>query len=76
MARWVTIPKWLELHYDPEDRPTVRTVREWCREGKIYPAPRRHGRAYYLDSRAVYVDPTSRASVSEAKRLVHGTEAA
>lgn len=74
----VSIPKWLELHYASDDpaRPAINTVRAWCRDGKLYPRPRKQGRSYFLDPRAVYVDPSSITSMREAKRIVHGSEAA
>ena len=75
---WVGIERWLELNYDAADpaRPTVRTVRTWCRDGKVYPTPRKQGRAYFLDPHACYVDPANPASIRAAKRHIHGTEAA
>jgi len=75
---WVGIERWLQRNFDDDDpaRPAVKTVRTWCREGKLYPAPRKQGRAYFLDPRACYCDPQSTASVRAAKRHVHGTEAA
>lgn len=74
----VSIKRWLDLQYAPDDpdRPTVRTVRAWCREGRLYPMPRKHGRSYFLDPKACYVDPSSPSSIQEARRIVHGTETA
>ncbi len=75
---WVGIEQWLDRNFDRDDpvRPAVKTVRAWCRDGKLYPAPRKQGRAYFLAPNACYVDPASRASLRSAKRHVDGTETA
>lgn len=31
------------------------TLRRWCRTGKIYPAPKKHGRTYFVEETAEYV---------------------
>ena len=77
MLRVISIPVWLDQTYgDDPSRPTVETVRAWCRDGKIYPRPRKQGRAYFLHPRATYIDPTDRGSIVAAKEHVHGTKAA
>lgn len=78
MAEQLSIPAWIDRAYAPDDpyRPTVRTVRKWCNEGRIYPTPRKQGRAYFLHPRATYVDPSSPASIKAAKEHVHGRSAA
>lgn len=76
MIEKVSIETWLERNYAPGDGPAVKTVRAWCRDGKIYPAPQKQGRAYYLDARACYVDPSDPVSLRAAHRHVHGSEAA
>lgn len=75
--KYQSIPVWIKSTYgDDPSRPAVKTVRAWCREGHIYPMPRKHGRAYMLHPRACYVDPTSPASVRAAKEYVNDTKAA
>ena len=73
----VSIPTWLDLTYgDDPGRPQLDTVRAWCRDGKLYPPAMKQGRAYYLDPRACYVDPTDAASMREARRRVDESKAA
>jgi predicted site-specific integrase-resolvase len=36
--------------------PCVGTLRRWARDGKIFPAPKKIGRSYYVSERAEYVD--------------------
>ena len=65
----VSIETWLARNYAPGDGPAVKTVRAWCRDGKIYPAPQKQGRAYSLDARACYVDPRDPVSLRAARAL-------
>lgn len=77
MARLVSIPTWLDETYgDDPSRPTLDTVRTWCRDGKLYPAPMKQGRSYFLDPATCYVDPTDPASMREARRRVDESKAA
>lgn len=78
MSMWVGIEQWLDRNFDADDpvRPAIKTVRAWCRDGKLYPTPRKQGRAYFLHPHACYVDPSNAASIRAAKRHVNGTEAA
>ena len=52
--RNVTLEEWLALHYSKP--PSILTARRWCREGRIYPTPEKHGRSYYLRPDARYID--------------------
>ena len=54
----LTVDEWIALRY-AQRGPAVRTVHRWIREGLIYPAPEKHGRAYYLHPDARYVDPAN-----------------
>jgi hypothetical protein len=53
--RLITLETWASARFG-EDAPCVGTLRRWARDGKIYPAPRKHGRSYYVDERAQYVN--------------------
>jgi len=50
----ISLEKWGARNYDPP--PHIDTIRGWAREGKIYPPPRKVGRAYYVEEHAVHVD--------------------
>jgi hypothetical protein len=39
-----------------DQSPNKDTLRRWCREAKIFPAPQKIGRAYYVSPDAQYVD--------------------
>lgn len=49
-----TLQKWAQLQYG-EDAPHIKTLRRWVKEGKIYPAPRKDGRTYFIEQTARYV---------------------
>lgn len=51
--------------------PTLATLRRWVREGKIYPAPELHGRAYVVEPEARYLveRPGPRLSLVERMGL-------
>ncbi|KTT56439.1 MULTISPECIES: excisionase [Pseudomonas] len=68
----MTLEKWGETNFDPQ--PALNTLRKWAREGRIFPAPVKHGRSYYVDPDAQYIKPGSlRARVTEKR---HGSKAA
>lgn len=72
MSRLVSLEQWAADIYG-ECAPGIDTLRRWCREGRIYPQPEKHGKAYYLDPGARYID----ASNSELlRRIRNGTKAA
>lgn len=50
--------EWLKSQFDPP--PAIRTARLWIKEGKIYPAPIKVGRAYYVEESAVFQDGARR----------------
>ncbi|MDB5782057.1 excisionase [Caballeronia mineralivorans] len=54
MSKLVTLQVWARTQFG-EDAPFIGTLRRWAREGKLYPAPKKHGRAYYLREDAEYV---------------------
>lgn len=50
----VRLDKWLSDNFDPP--PAIRTARLWINAGKIYPAPVKVGRSYYVEQNAVFRD--------------------
>lgn len=54
----IRLEQWLEHAY-AEPRPSLLTARRWCREGKIWPKAEKHGRAYYVQPHARYIDPAN-----------------
>ncbi len=78
----VTLEQWGAAVYG-DAAPTIATLRTWARDGKIYPAPRKHGRAYFVAPDACYVDPRLPVQTSTAPprgrlvmRLKNGGKAA
>jgi len=59
----IRLDKWLSDNFDPP--PAIRTARLWINAGKIYPAPVKVGRAYYVEEGAVFRDGVNKP------RLVH-----
>jgi len=55
MAQLMTLETWAAKTYGTE-APSINTLRRWCREGFIRPAPQKHGRAYYVSPNARYDD--------------------
>lgn len=52
----ITLQRWAQRRYG-EDMPHDNTLRRWARDGFIYPMPRKHGRAYFVDENAIYLKP-------------------
>lgn len=55
MSKRISLDTWLEQTYG-EDAPGIQTARRWCRDGKIHPAPEKHGRSYFVVPEARYTD--------------------
>lgn len=36
--------------------PSIKTLRRWVREAKIFPIPKKHGRSYFVSPNARYID--------------------
>lgn len=71
--RRIALQTWARLTYG-DDAPSVKTLRRWAREGKIWPQPVKHGRSYFVDPSAEYVatrrTPThAPTTIREAARL-------
>lgn len=70
MSKKITLEAWAALHYDPP--PSLRTLREWARDGRIQPAPQKVGRTYYVRPDAMHIDDNVVTIVGDP----HGTAAA
>ncbi|HHL2824712.1 TPA: excisionase [Citrobacter murliniae] len=58
MAKLLKLQEWAsEVYASP---PSLSTLRRWAREGRIYPAPKLHGKEYKVSPDAVYVDPSKK----------------
>lgn len=55
LPKLVTLEAWVELTYGTAVQ--IDTARRWCREGRIYPAPEKHGRSYFVSRDARYTPP-------------------
>ena len=55
-GRMTTLEQWAVAAYG-DMAPTITTLRNWARDGRIYPIPEKHGRSYFVDREAVYVSP-------------------
>ena len=53
----ILLSAWADLQFDPA--PSLWTLRRFVREGSIYPAPIKVGKAYY-------VEPTARLMTADA----------
>lgn len=54
MTQKVTLEEWARPLYKPA--PSIKTLRRWARELRIFPLPEKHGRTYYVDPNARYTD--------------------
>jgi predicted site-specific integrase-resolvase len=54
----LSLELWAKKHFDPP--PSIRTLRAWAREGKIYPAPTKFGRTYYVEESAMHISEATR----------------
>lgn len=57
----VTLETWANDTYG-DDAPCMNRLRRWAREARIYPAPVKHGRSYFLQPNAQYLPFTDRSS--------------
>jgi Excisionase-like protein len=42
----IPLPEWAAQHYSPP--PSLWVLRQWARQGEIWPAPEKVGRSYYV----------------------------
>lgn len=54
----ISLETWAAQVYG-EDAPSIGTLRRWARDGKIQPVPQKHGRSYFVQPHAIYVDHQS-----------------
>lgn len=55
MSKLVTLEDWAKATYG-ERPPGIATLRRWARDARIYPAAVKHGRTYFVQPDAEYVD--------------------
>lgn len=53
--RLTSLEDWAEKRYGSH-APSIHTLRRWVREAKIMPAPKKHGRRYFVEESAVYLN--------------------
>jgi len=58
---------WAELIYGGS-APSIHTLRRWAREGRIQPAPQKHGRMYFVRQDATYLDSRRLVRAARAGR--------
>lgn len=51
----ITLDDWLARTYG--GKVSIHTARRWCRERRIFPAPEKHGRTYFVRQDARYTAP-------------------
>jgi hypothetical protein len=56
-AKLITLEQWAADTYG-DSAPAMPTIRRWARESRIYPAPIKTGRSYFVRPDAEYIDPT------------------
>jgi hypothetical protein len=54
MKQKVTLEAWAAPRYCPP--PSIKTLRRWARECRIFPAPEKVGRTYYVEPDARYIE--------------------
>lgn len=54
-AKLITLEAWAAIRYGA-GAPNRDTLRRWARDGKIYPAPEKNGRSYFVRESARYVE--------------------
>jgi predicted site-specific integrase-resolvase len=59
VADLLTLTAWAQVRYGAA-APSLATLRRWARDGLIYPAPTKHGRAYFVRPDAQYLDAETR----------------
>lgn len=70
----VTLEEWAVAEF--RTPPSPNTLRKWAREGRISPAPVKHGRTYYVESNAHYQQPELQPSRNAGGSLVNRIERA
>jgi hypothetical protein len=73
VPKLITLEEWIRLTYG--EAVNIGTARRWCRDGRIYPAPQKHGRSYFVCPEARYTDPHAPPRPRLIDRI-NGTQAA
>ena len=55
MTKLITLEAWAASRYG-EHAPSIHTLRRWCRDAKILPRPKKHGRTYFVSESARYLN--------------------
>jgi hypothetical protein len=71
-AKLQTLEEWARSNY--EQPPSEYTLRRWVKAGKIFPAPEKQGRAYFVVPHARYVGDFNSPSFLEAIRGATSTQ--
>jgi hypothetical protein len=66
LLKAVLLTEWGAAKFDPP--PSLWTLRQMARTGKIRPKPVKVGKAYYVQPDAEVVDPTERPSLVDRLR--------
>lgn len=71
-TRLMSLERWAEQKYG-DDSPSIGTLRRWARDGKIYPAPVKQGRSYFVQPDAEYLNLTTPniGTISPLIRSIH-----
>lgn len=59
----ISLDKWAQ-RFDPKPHPN--TLRNWTRDGKIFPPPIKIGRSYYVKENARHINEVLNAAVEIA----------
>lgn len=77
----MTLDEWAADQF--KTPPSQNTLRKWAREGRIAPAPVKHGRSYYVEATAHYNEPekpperiAGGSLISRIENARYGTKAA
>lgn len=68
MSRLVPLQVWATRTYG-DAAPCLATLRRWARESRIFPAPEKHGRSYFVRPDAEYLDMGRINEPTKARRL-------
>lgn len=66
MSRFIPLKEWARQTYG-DSAPCSNTLYAWVRDSKIYPAPEKHGRTFFVSPEAVY-SPCGRPMPSLVQR--------
>jgi predicted site-specific integrase-resolvase len=64
VSKLIPLQVWAQAQYG-EHAPSIGTLRRWAHDGKIYPHPKKHGRSYFVEPDAEYVDDYNSHSFME-----------